>query len=277
MSLLRSLILACALLSPLLPPTAAIAASAEDVRTSKRHYKKGMTAYNLRHFDAAIVEFERAYALNPEPVLLYNIAQSHRQMGRPEQALFFYRRYLEGAPAAANRADVERRVRELEEQVKRESKVAPPAAEPVRLAPPPASAAPAPTVMPAVTREPEATTRTAAPAAAEADAGAGRSLRIAGLSVGAFGLTAVAAGVAFGLKAQSQGDDVSSAARFDPDADSAGRRAQTLQWVFYGAGAAALVTGAVLYYVGHDARDGRVAVAPTASTDGFGAVLTGAF
>jgi hypothetical protein len=85
------------------------------------HFQRGAQAYALGHFEEAIAAFESAYKLDPAPILLFNIAQANRHLGRKERALFFYRRYLEQAPAAPNRADAQRHVAELEEEIKREA------------------------------------------------------------------------------------------------------------------------------------------------------------
>jgi len=78
-------------------------------------FERGAHAYDLGRFDEAIVHFEQAYALDPAPILLFNIAQAYRRLGKPEQALGYYRRYRDLAPAnAPDRADAERRIIELE-------------------------------------------------------------------------------------------------------------------------------------------------------------------
>lgn len=82
--------------------------------TAQAHFDRGAKLYNLEHFQEAIADFEEAYELDPSPIFLFNIAQSHRQLGNKERALFFYRRYLEQAPNAANREDVERRIKDLQ-------------------------------------------------------------------------------------------------------------------------------------------------------------------
>jgi hypothetical protein len=108
-------------------------------------------------------------------------------------------------------------------------------------------------------------------------ADSGRPLRIAGLATAGAGVAALAAGAVFGLQARSKGDSVSTANRFDPNADSAGRRAQTLQYVFYGIGGAAVATGAVLFYFGIDRSDERAALAPVVTPGGFALVARGRF
>jgi len=86
----------------------------------KAYFDSGVRQYNLGHFQEAIVEFEKAYNIDPAPILLFNIAQSHRQLGDKERALFFYRRYLEQAPAAKNRREVEQRMKDLTESLQQE-------------------------------------------------------------------------------------------------------------------------------------------------------------
>jgi hypothetical protein len=98
-----------------------IAASADDAVEAKTHFNRGVKLYNLGHFQEAIPEFEKAYDLDPAPILLFNIAQSHRQNGNKERALFFYRRYLEQEPNADKRADVEQRMKELAQSLQQEN------------------------------------------------------------------------------------------------------------------------------------------------------------
>ena len=83
-------------------------------KAARPHYEKGASEYNLGHFAEAIGEFEKAYEQDPAPILLFNIAQAHRQSGNNERAAFFYRRYLEQEPNADNRPEVERRIKDLE-------------------------------------------------------------------------------------------------------------------------------------------------------------------
>jgi tetratricopeptide (TPR) repeat protein len=104
---------------------------------AKAQYDKGVVAYNLQKFDDAIAAFTRAYEIDPAPILLFNIAQSHWKKGENERAVFFYRRYLDADPKAENRDKVETRIRELEEASK--AKPTPPAPLPAVTLPPPAT------------------------------------------------------------------------------------------------------------------------------------------
>ena len=109
---LATIVFVCAAVAP------ARAQSASD--SAQQHFDRGAKLYNLGHFQEAIPEFEKAYELDASPIFLFNIAQSHRQLGNKERALFFYRRYLEQAPNAPNRDDVERRMKDLQAALQQE-------------------------------------------------------------------------------------------------------------------------------------------------------------
>ena len=84
---------------------------------AKRHFEDGSKHYHLGEFKEAAEEYKAAYKAKPDPVFLYNIAQSYRLANDFGQALFFYRSYLTSTPDTANRAEIEERIRKLEAQV----------------------------------------------------------------------------------------------------------------------------------------------------------------
>jgi hypothetical protein len=49
-----------------------------------------------------------------DPPFLFDIAQCHRKLGNNKEALGFYRSYLRVAPNASNRAEVQKRISELD-------------------------------------------------------------------------------------------------------------------------------------------------------------------
>lgn len=158
MAVVRRVVFAASLLglSTLALGFAASPAHADQESDAKDHFKRGVKLYNLGHFQEAIPEFEKAYDLDPEPILLFNIAQSHRQNGSKERALFFYRRYLEQDPNTNKRADVEQRMKELAQalQQENEQKQKPP----TEVSPPPGGAGATPGTTPATTTTPGTTT-----------------------------------------------------------------------------------------------------------------------
>ena len=86
----------------------------EAVAKAKEHFKQGTRHYELGHYQEALVEYEAAYMEVPDPAFLYNIGQCHRKMGNAKEAISFYKSYLRNAPNAPNRADVQKRISELE-------------------------------------------------------------------------------------------------------------------------------------------------------------------
>jgi hypothetical protein len=83
-------------------------------QSARQAFVDGQRAYDLGHWDEAIRAFENSYRLSGDPVLLFNLAQAHRQAGHTREALTTYRAYLRGRPEASNRAQVETRIGELE-------------------------------------------------------------------------------------------------------------------------------------------------------------------
>ena len=75
---------------------------------------QGHRLYQLGRYQEAIAEYRRAYELRADPLFLFQIAESYRQLGASEQALFYYDRYLAGASEGPNREAAEEHVSELE-------------------------------------------------------------------------------------------------------------------------------------------------------------------
>jgi tetratricopeptide (TPR) repeat protein len=88
--------------------------SPETLASAKEHFNQGTRHFELGHFQEALGEYEAAYMAVPDPVFLFNAAQCHRKMGHDKEAVGFYKSYLRNAPNAPNRADVQKRIQELE-------------------------------------------------------------------------------------------------------------------------------------------------------------------
>jgi tetratricopeptide (TPR) repeat protein len=104
----------------------AMAASPDQDRVlAKQHFESGARRFDLAEWEQALIEFKEAYRITPDPALLYNIAQCHRKLGHIEDALTFYKTYRRRAPDAPNRAEIDRRISELEaEQQAKQSRKA---------------------------------------------------------------------------------------------------------------------------------------------------------
>lgn len=97
----------------------ATTASAE-VRNSEseatRIFERGESAYGEGQFAEAAELMRRAYELQPEPILLFNIGRALEGDGNVSGAIEAYSRYLEVSPDAENRGLVERRLAVLNAQ-----------------------------------------------------------------------------------------------------------------------------------------------------------------
>lgn len=158
------LFLALSVVAGLVPSAAAAparAAADDDTAKAKEHFAKARIHYDLKEWDGALQEFKDAYRYVPDPVFLYNIAQCHLKLGHNREAIDFFHNYLRRAPNAPNRADVERRIADLEAVVRAEppppSVVAPPTAKPPAVTTAPAAPAPPLPPPPVVTAPPPVT------------------------------------------------------------------------------------------------------------------------
>jgi len=90
------------------------AAPVDDVESARDHFAKGKRLYDLGRFAEAASEYELAYQAKDDPALLFNIGQAYRLARQSSKALLAYKAYLRNVPDAANRAEVETWIRDLE-------------------------------------------------------------------------------------------------------------------------------------------------------------------
>jgi hypothetical protein len=200
-----------------------------------------------------------------DPTYLFNQGRCFEQNRRYEDAIGRFREYLIKAKdlGADDRAEAERHIAACESYLG--VKPAPEAKpEPVMvpLSPPPATE-PQPAVQLAVAAEPSA-------------GRAGSALCATGLVVGAVGIAGLLTGLVLNLKANAMSTDLEN--EYDPGADSTRKSYKTGTWIGYGAGAAFLAGGAVLYSLGWwRGKQATVAFAPAVGPDLAGAVPKGGF
>ena len=105
----------------------------------------------------------------------------------------------------------------------------------------------------------------------------GRGLRTAGGVVAAVGAAGLVTGLVLNLKANSMSGNLE--ADWNPGTNSTREGYKTAGWVAYGGGAACMVAGTVLYYLGwrRGEREPSVAVVPTVGPDMAGTFVVGAF
>ena len=93
-------------------------ADADRIARAEALFEKSEMAFAQGRLDDARVFLERAFALDPVPVLLYNLARVEEAAGQDRAALARYQEYLRRFPRAEYRALVERRVEVLASKLK---------------------------------------------------------------------------------------------------------------------------------------------------------------
>lgn len=119
---MKTLLFVLACLAPVsvsAAPPAGLKAQAESA------YQSGVEAFGEKNFAGALAFFDRAFKLDPSPILLYNIARCHEEMGTLDPAIRNFELYLARAPDAPDREDVERRIRVMEAIARRQADAAP--------------------------------------------------------------------------------------------------------------------------------------------------------
>ena len=234
-------------------------------REASEHVQRGDAFKESADYAAAAREYQKAYALVPHPVLIFNLAQVHRLAGDRERAIEHYERYLAADPNGRASRQARQFAAELRREMERERAGA--------ASPPRADAAP----------QAAASGTTAVSRSAERPS-PGSGLRLAGMVSAGAGLIAIGIGVKFGLDARGISDDINAhtAGEWPEELlarQADGERAERNMLLLTGAGAAAIAAGGVLYYFGHRARreaPPAAAVAPLAG-GGLGLVFSGRF
>lgn len=91
-----------------------------DLDTAARAlFEDGRRAFEGGDFETALSRFQQAYDISHRVPLLWNIATTLDRLRRDEDALAMFQQYLEAAPEATNRSEVEGRIRLLREAVDR--------------------------------------------------------------------------------------------------------------------------------------------------------------
>ncbi len=91
--------------------------SKADRKHAIQLFKQSQEQYRKGQFREAADLLERAYALDPNPTLLFNKARALESAGDAEGTIDAYSRYLEADPKAADRAAIQQRIENLKKQV----------------------------------------------------------------------------------------------------------------------------------------------------------------
>jgi hypothetical protein len=242
-------------------------------------------------YERAADTFAELFAVTSDPIYLRNLGRCYQKLERPREAINAFQDYLRRAKTltSAERDEIQGFIKEMQDL---EAASAPPAA------PPPSAPArdrepPPPAVSVQSHADPAGDTRGSSAVTIQTpvvmiqtspqDLEEHRhALRVAGLATASGGVVLIGAGIAFGIAARSAGVAVSKF--YDPNRDSAGKRDAVLQWVGYGVGVVAAVTGALLYVAGHHPSEASGATAsrtwhlgPTLGVGSGGLAIDGGF
>ncbi len=80
-------------------PGSSAPASTGARAAARKLVDEGIAAQDAKDYDRAIALYMRAFALDPHPLLLFNVGQAHRLAGCPQRAVPFYERYLALEPS----------------------------------------------------------------------------------------------------------------------------------------------------------------------------------
>ncbi len=95
----------------------AVPALAQQDHEAHGLFDAGAAAFQSGRYDDALGYFQRAYELSHRAQLLFNIGQAADRARHDEVALRAFREYLAAEPDVANRAEIEGRIRVLEQAV----------------------------------------------------------------------------------------------------------------------------------------------------------------
>jgi hypothetical protein len=134
----------------------AATARAQDFDAAQKYFRSAQEAFGKHQYRTAAVEFQAAYDITKDPVLLYNVGEAWQKGGEGRKAVASYKAYLKASPTAQDRADVQARIKMIEsKKFKIASQSAPGDVAPGTTTPPPVAAAAAPPPAPAATAKPD--------------------------------------------------------------------------------------------------------------------------
>jgi len=218
-------------------PMAAFAGPKEKEEAQK-HIAKATEAHQASNFDVALKELEAAFALDPQPDLLYAIGQVHVKLNNCPVAISYYERFIETKPGPEPTGAANEAIKSCRDQL--------------------AAAQPAP-VEPTPTPAVEPTPPPPPPPAEK------RSFDAIGTTLVGLGVVSTIVGVVMYSSAISTLDDAEKAPTYQEHEslvdDAHGQR--TLAVIFTAAGVAAIGVGAWHYLSFRKSETSKVAVIPT--------------
>ena len=239
---------------------------------ARNHLTLGNRLYGVRSFDEAAAEYKAGALIEPAPVFDYNLGQCFRQLGKYQEAIWHYERFItHGNPQGELLDAVNGFLTQMKSELDKKAMTQRPTE--------PGPTGPSEKLQPA-----PITLHAAQPPAENSGAETGRSrwttTRRIALGAATIGVVGLAAGVAFGVQTQGFKDDASrlcpttscadadKASNANALADRAARRA-TLANVSFGVGTGMIVGAAILWYAGGPSAAGSPSRSNTAIIPNF--------
>ena len=255
-------------------------------RESKERTAK--TACLAGDYTRGVALLAELYVSTGDITYLFNQGRCFEQNGKYEEAVARFREYQQKNADAGHQPDdqAEKHIAKCQALLDSQKPVAvaPPAAPIVAGAPAETSATEPAARKPVVEARPEAAPEPRVAIVGPAEpVSAGRGLRIGGMTAAVVGVAGIATGLFLNLKANSMAKELeaangSSTTLYLRSKESSRSTYETWGWVAYGAGAACLAAGAILYYLGYsEPQTTPMAFVPTAGVGNVGAALQGAF
>jgi tetratricopeptide (TPR) repeat protein len=256
-------------------------------------YQRALAAFKAKDYAGARADFLRAYDLRPEPIILFNVAQTYRLELGLEQAIVYYRRFLAESKIAEDlRNEAQAHVASLEAQLKAgdaqkelEAKVGPrePDGAPVKMATPPMGRLESRSLA----MRPSDTSDELDEVATRGASATWSVRRKISVGMAAGGVLALTTGTMLGISARSKRRDAyvlcsdpqiacDAADRANELIRSAQHRAIAAD-VAFGVGAAAVIAAGVLWFTGVPQSYRRIVIAPAASPEQVAITASGRF
>lgn len=226
-----------------------------------------------RLFKESAEQYQAAYDLVPHPLMLYNLAQVYRLAGEAERSLQFYEDFLKADPVG-EAADFARKYVKILERKVAKAKAREDVDEDQDW-------------LPDEDDDDNADDGDDGTGGKGSSAGGSDSMRYGGLGLAAAGLASIAVGVKFGLDARDISDYLTSyPLEMWKDEDlllqEEGKSAEQKMFILTGVGAALIIGGGVLYYLGGEERvpdndSSAVRLTPSIDAHSAGWSLAGRF
>jgi tetratricopeptide (TPR) repeat protein len=112
------------------PSSAAAESDAFDTNEERAqvHLEEARRLFKAAKFDESIEQLNKSYTILPRPIILFNIGQAYRRMGRRQDAIATFERFIAADPKSNFAGEAQNTVNELrillkqDEQMQRERK-----------------------------------------------------------------------------------------------------------------------------------------------------------